>query len=110
MAQGDPNHYAEARDLLLQSLAIREQVLGPDHPQTAKSLHNLALLLGATGNDEEAEHLYQQVLVIRERALGMANSKTLATVQDYAVLLRKMYREDEAAQLLTHLNLSEATS
>ena len=35
--------YAEAGPLYERSLAIREKVLGPDHPDVATSLNNLAI-------------------------------------------------------------------
>ena len=41
-AQGD---YEGAKPLYERSLAIREKVLGPDHPDVASSLNNLAGLL-----------------------------------------------------------------
>ena len=41
-AQGD---YEGAKPLYERSLAIREKVLGPDHPDVAGSLNNLAMLL-----------------------------------------------------------------
>ena len=37
-------HFAEAEPLIKRSLAIREKVLGPDHPDVARSLNNLAEL------------------------------------------------------------------
>jgi Tetratricopeptide repeat len=37
--------YSEGRSLFERALAIREKVLGPEHPDTATSLNNLALLL-----------------------------------------------------------------
>jgi Tetratricopeptide repeat len=46
-AQGD---FAEARPLYERALAIREKVLGPEHPDTATSLNNLALLHQAPGD------------------------------------------------------------
>ena len=36
--------YRDAEPLCLRALQIREQVLGPDHPDVAKQLNNLALL------------------------------------------------------------------
>ena len=39
--------YSGARPLLERGLAVREKVLGPEHPDTATSLHNLAFLLQA---------------------------------------------------------------
>jgi len=41
-AQGD---LAGARPLFERTLAIREKALGPEHPNTATSLNNLAYLL-----------------------------------------------------------------
>lgn len=36
--------YREARPLFERALAIREKLLGPDHPDIATSLNNLAVL------------------------------------------------------------------
>jgi hypothetical protein len=36
--------YANAESFYKRSLAIREKALGPEHPDTATSLHNLAAL------------------------------------------------------------------
>ena len=41
-AQG---HYEDAKPLFERSLALREKALGPDHPDVASSLNNLAVLL-----------------------------------------------------------------
>ena len=41
--------YSEATAMARQALAIRRQVLGEGHPDTATSLDNLALLLQAAG-------------------------------------------------------------
>lgn len=38
--------YDEAGPLYRRSLAIRENALGPDHPDVGQSLNNLALLMG----------------------------------------------------------------
>ena len=40
-------------------LAIREKALGPDHPDTAQSLNNLAELYDTQGRYDEAEPLYR---------------------------------------------------
>ena len=50
--------YAEAELLYQRALAIYEQELGPNHPDTAGSLNNLALLYYVQGNYAEAELLY----------------------------------------------------
>ena len=50
------------RPLFERALAIREKVLGPEHPDTATSLNNLALLLQAQGDFAGARPLFERVL------------------------------------------------
>jgi Tetratricopeptide repeat len=51
-------------------LAIREKALGPEHPDTATSLTNLAVLLNDQGDLAAALPLYERALAIRSKALG----------------------------------------
>src|SRR5207248_418665 len=66
----DHAHYREAEPLYQRALRIREQQLGPEHPDVAASLHNLAILYHQQGKYREAEPLYQRALRIREQQLG----------------------------------------
>ena len=66
-AQNKPK---EAEKLFRQSLAAREQTLGPWRLQVAQSLDNLADVLSAQRKYEQAEPLYQRARQIRERALA----------------------------------------
>ena len=66
----DAARYEEAEPLYVRALKIREQQLGPDHPDTATSLNNLASLYYAQDKYEQAESLQRQALLIREQALG----------------------------------------
>ena len=59
----------KAERLYRQSLAIREKVLGKDHPDVAESLSGLASVLSLK-RIEEAERLARRSLGIREKALG----------------------------------------
>ncbi|MCP9462669.1 MAG: tetratricopeptide repeat protein, partial [Nitrospira sp.] len=61
-AQG---RYATAEPLLKRSLAIWEKTLGPDHPDVATSLENLAVLYRATQRSSEAQPLEQRAAKIR---------------------------------------------
>ncbi|MEI2771578.1 MAG: tetratricopeptide repeat protein [Candidatus Competibacter sp.] len=45
-----------------QTYRFAEQKLGPDHPDTLGSVHNLAFLYGFQGRYGEAEPLYQRAL------------------------------------------------
>ena len=53
--------------LFQRALHIREQQLGPEHPDVASSLNNLANLYCEQGKYAEAEPLYQRALHIREQ-------------------------------------------
>jgi hypothetical protein len=44
--------------LYKRALAIREKVLGPEHPSVGAALNNLALLYDSQGRYPEAEPLY----------------------------------------------------
>ncbi|MGB6301921.1 MAG: tetratricopeptide repeat protein, partial [Rivularia sp. (in: cyanobacteria)] len=56
--------YREAIPLAERALAIREKVLGEEHPDVAQSLNNLALLYYSQGNYSKAEPLYLHSLAI----------------------------------------------
>jgi tetratricopeptide (TPR) repeat protein len=62
--------YPQAHKLHEQALAIREERLGPDHPDTANSLRSLAHVLRALGELDHARDLYQRSLAIREACLA----------------------------------------
>lgn len=62
--------YAEALQLAERVLEIIDKALGPEHPDTATSLNNLAGLYHAMGAYDKAEPLYQRSLAIMEKALG----------------------------------------
>ncbi len=66
----DQGRYVEAEPLYQRSLAISEKALGPEHPDVATSLNNLAELYRDQGRYGEAEPLYQRSLAISEKALG----------------------------------------
>jgi tetratricopeptide (TPR) repeat protein len=59
--------YREAEPLCQRALAIWEKVLGPEHPNVATSLNNLAGLYQAQGQYAMAESLYRRALGIFER-------------------------------------------
>jgi tetratricopeptide (TPR) repeat protein len=58
--------YAEAEPLMRRALAIDKKTYGPDHPNVAIRLNNLAQLLQDTGRLTEAETLMRQALAIDE--------------------------------------------
>ncbi|MGO9361411.1 MAG: tetratricopeptide repeat protein, partial [Xanthobacteraceae bacterium] len=72
--------YSEARPLLERALAISEEALGPEHPGTAASLRNLALLLQDQGDLAGARPLLERALAIYERALGPEHPETATSL------------------------------
>jgi tetratricopeptide (TPR) repeat protein/transcriptional regulator with XRE-family HTH domain len=78
--------YFAARPLFDRALAICEKELGPEHSDTATSLHNLALLLRAQGNPAAAQQFCERALTIRERALGSTHADTAQSLGTLASL------------------------
>jgi tetratricopeptide (TPR) repeat protein len=79
--------YAAARPLLERALTIREKALGPEHPQTADGLNNLAVLLYDQGGFTAARPLLERALAIREKALGPEHPETAESLNWLATLL-----------------------
>ena len=68
--------YAEAEPLAVEVLAARQRSLGEDHPDTLRSLHNMATVLDALGRDAEAEPMYLKVIATKRRVLGEHHAQT----------------------------------
>ncbi len=75
------------------------KALGPDHPEVAASLNNLAGLYYKQGKYAKAEPLQKRALAIREKALGPEHPQVATSLENYAPLLRKTGRTTEAAKL-----------
>jgi len=54
-------------DLYKRAMAIREQILGPSHPEMARTLNNLARLYRAQGRSDEADRLEKRARDISSR-------------------------------------------
>ncbi len=59
--------YAEAEPLFKRALAIEEKALGPDHPDLATTLENMADLYKKTGRLDEAKRFEERAQAIRSR-------------------------------------------
>ena len=80
--------YASARPLYERALAIREKALGPDHPDTATSLNDLAVLVLAQGDLAAAQLLYERALAIYEKRLGRNHPVIAVSLDNLAGLLQ----------------------
>ena len=75
------------------------QALGPDHPDTATSLNNLAEFSGPRAGTRRRSRCYRRALAIREQALGPDHPDTATSLNNLAVLLRAQGRYAEAEPL-----------
>lgn len=79
---------------------MRERVLGPDHPDCAQSLNNLAALCNEKKQYDKAEELYERALDIRRRALAPDHPSLAYTVKHLAILYKKTVSMPHQACLL----------
>ena len=79
---------AEAKAAHEQALAIRERVLGPDHPDVAGSFNNLALVLDDLGDFPAAIRSHERALALRERLLGPEHPDVAQTLNNLGTVLQ----------------------
>jgi tetratricopeptide (TPR) repeat protein len=91
--------YAAAEPLYRKALAIRRQLLGEDHPDTALGYHNLASNLRAQGRYAQALPLFQKALDLRRKLLGEDHPDTALSYNDLAYNLLAQGRATEAQPL-----------
>ena len=91
--------YARALPLNERALAIWEKALGPQHPNTAASLSNLANVYLSMGDYAKALPLNERALAICEKALGPEHPDTASSLKNLAKVYVSM---GEYAKALTH--------
>jgi tetratricopeptide (TPR) repeat protein len=79
---------AEAAPLLRDALALGEKTLGPDHPDTAAILNNLARLLRDQGDLAGARRLYERALAIHDLIRGHDHPDTAGDLDNLAAVLQ----------------------
>ena len=91
--------YPDARLVYERALAICGKGLGPEHPSTATSLHNLADLLRGQGDLAAARPLQERALAIYEKVLGGEHPNTSRARHNLAHLLPA---DGDVAEALKH--------
>lgn len=87
--------------LLQACLEICETALGPDHPDTAMALLNLAALYDSTSNgDPRAEALLLRALAVRRHCFGEEDTATLAVQARLGMVLAGRGERERAIPLL----------
>ncbi len=66
------------------ALEVAEENVGPNHPDVATSLNNLAELYRTQGQYAQAEPLYKRALAIEEKALGPNHTEHALHLKDVA--------------------------
>jgi tetratricopeptide (TPR) repeat protein len=89
--------------LYKRALEIEEKALGPDHPDVAAALNNLALLYKAQGRHADAEPLYKRALAIDEKTLGPDHPDLAVSLNNLADLYRTQGRYPEALPIVRRI-------
>jgi len=92
--------FRAAEPLMRRALSINERSFGPDHPDVARHLNNLAQLLKATNRLAEAEPLMRRALAIDERSFGPDHPDVARDLNNLAMLLGATNRLAEAEPLM----------
>jgi tetratricopeptide (TPR) repeat protein len=95
----ETGRYAEAEPLYERAIAIDETALGPEHPQLATDLNNLAGLYQETGRYAEAEPLFGRAIAIDEKVLGPEHPDVAGGLNNLAEVYRKTGRYADAEAL-----------
>jgi tetratricopeptide (TPR) repeat protein len=91
--------YEQAEPLYMRTLALVEKVLGPEHPNVATILNNLAGLYDSQGRYEQAEPLHERALAIREKVLGPEHPDVAQSLNNLALLYDNQGRYEQAEPL-----------
>ncbi len=90
----------EAVAIAEKAFSVALRTLGPDHPDTLKSLYNLASLYVSQGRYADAEPLLKRAVAGFERVLGKDNPTTLAAASSLGILYESHGRYTDAEPLL----------
>lgn len=99
-ALSDAKQYDRAEPLFRETLALRQRVLGDDHPDVAWTRYNFAYQLMETGKHDEAASMAQALLVRRGTVLPDSHPTVSATLQVLGRVRMAQARFAEAAPLL----------
>jgi tetratricopeptide (TPR) repeat protein len=85
---------------LRRAVAIAEKNMGPDHPEVATHLGDLAAMLHLSDRLAEAEPLFRRALAITEKNLGPDHPEVATYLRDLALLLHESGRLVETEPLM----------
>jgi tetratricopeptide (TPR) repeat protein/predicted Ser/Thr protein kinase len=88
--------HEEARGYIEQALAIREELLGSEHPDVALALNNLGNVAFAAGQHEEARGYLERALAINEKALGPEHPDVVLALNNLGGMAKAEGKYEEA--------------
>jgi len=91
--------YTEAVPIAQTALRVAEATFGPQHPDVATALNNLAGLYRAQGKYAEAEPLCRHALALREKVLGPEHRDVATSLNNLAEVYRDQGKYAEAEPL-----------
>ena len=91
--------YERAVEATEAQVRLHEQLYGPDHPATARAVHDLAVAYGRAARDAESFTAAQRALDVRTRTLGLEHPDTMTSMRNVAISLRRSGRPAEALPL-----------
>lgn len=86
----------KAEPLLKRALAIREKMLGPEHPETAETLSDLSLLYFYEKNPAAAEEFAGRALPLEEKVYGADSLPVSTTLNRLGISERDLGKFKEA--------------
>jgi tetratricopeptide (TPR) repeat protein len=99
--------YSRAQSLVERGIEIQRRVLGPEHPDTLRSMNRLASILLDEGHLAEAEKLSRETLELRRRVLGPEHPDTLLSMNNLATTLGDEGHDAEAEKVFRETLESE---
>jgi len=95
----DQGRFAEAEPIYLATLAAQKRVLGEEHPDTLRTMNNLAIFYRGENQNDKALAMGERTLELRRRVLGDSHPDTLMSMAILALLDQTMGRYDDAIAL-----------
>jgi CHAT domain-containing protein len=108
LLRGDRANDPECQALLQRAVAIREKVLGPEHPALSESLCDLGIILREAGDTTRALPLLERAVAITEKVRGSEHPELVRLLRSLAHVHTAMGDDAGAEKILERtLGLAE---
>jgi tetratricopeptide (TPR) repeat protein/predicted Ser/Thr protein kinase len=90
--------YEDARQRFAQALAIKQEILGEEHPGLANTINSIGVVLFSQAGSEEALEYFRRSLSIEQAALGPEHPGVANSLNNLAVALQRLGHYEEALE------------